>query len=118
MDFKELLYGVFDGLIQIYQDINIGGEDVDYFLPEWNIVIFIGDMNNSYSANEVRRKIIKDRILEYGGDDYHVEFIHVMKGNELQTIQQILKISTHEMYWWPLGHIDHSEWVSTLGGKE
>ena len=115
MEFKELLYGVFDGLIQIYQDINIGGEDVDYFLPEWNVVIFIGNMNNSYPVNEAKRKIIKEKILEYGGDDYHVEFLYVINGNELQTIQQILKIATFESYWWPLGHMDHSEWISNLG---
>ena len=110
MEFNLLLKGIFDGLIQIYSNIQIGGVDVDFFLPEWNIVIF------RFEKPSLRElDLIRGKILEYGGDDFPVVFLIVLQGNQLKIINSILRIASCELYWCPNGHQDHREWVNCLG---
>ena len=112
MDFNRLLTGVFDGLIQVYQEIWIGPVRVDFFLPEWNVVI----LHHKYSTSaKNEEQIIRKKIIEYGGDDFPVVFFYVIKGNELEIINSILRIASMDLYWCPNGHVDHREWVRELG---
>jgi hypothetical protein len=113
MKFDHLLKRVFDGLLQIYSNVEIGGVKVDYFLPEWNVVIF---RSGKPSLQEL--DLIREKILEYGGDDFPVVFMHVIPGNQLQIINSIMIIASCDLYWCPTGYQDHSEWVSILGGVE
>ena len=110
MEFKLLLNGVFDGLIQIYSNVSIGGVEVDFFLPEWNIVII--DVDRLSQNNQ---ELIRNKILEYGGDDYPVAFFYIGADNDLNVINSILRIASCDLYWCPNGYVDHREWISVLG---
>ena len=113
MDFRRLLTGVFDGLIQVFPDVWIGPVCVDFFLPEWNIVIL-----QSRHATSMNEELIRNKILEFGGDDFPVVFFYINRGMKLKIINSILRIASMDLYWCPNGHEDHSEWVQCLGFKE
>lgn len=112
MEFSQTLNRVFDGLLQVYPNVEIGGVNVDFFLPEWNIVILRFEKPSLKELDSIRGKII-----EYGGDDFPVVFLYVMPGNQLKTINSILRIASCDLYWCPDGHQNHSGWVSVLGEK-
>ena len=109
MNFYRLLTGVFKGLIQVYPNIQIGSVHVDFFLPEWNIVLL--SLEKQTLRNE---ELIREKILEFGGDDFPVVVFYINSGNELKTINSILRIASMDLYWCPDGHVDHSEWVECL----
>jgi hypothetical protein len=115
MEFGQLLKGVFDGLLQIYPDTTIGGVKVDFFLPEWNIVILRYE-----KPCQTELDLIRGKIMEYSSDndDFPVVFLHVLPGNQLEIVNSILRIASCDLYWCPNGHEDHSERVASLGGLE
>jgi hypothetical protein len=117
MEFGQLLSGVFNGLLQIYPDMKIGGVKVDFFLPEWNIVVL---QYETPSLTEL--ELIREKIVESSSDDVDVEFpvvfFQVLPENHLETINSILRIASCDLYWCPNGHEDHSEWVSKLNSKK
>ena len=114
MDFNLLIRGVFDGLIQIYKDVVIGLVHVDYFLPEWNIVIY----QDNRPIPLRYKNIIKNKIVETHGDDFPVVFMRVIPGKELHVINSILRIASHDLYWYPGGYVDHGDWIDGLGDKQ
>jgi hypothetical protein len=113
MEFGQLLRGVFDGLLQIYPDATIGGVKVDFFLPEWNIVIFQYE-----TPSRTELKLIREKIMEYSSDnddfEFPVVFLHVLPENQLEIINSILRIASCDLYWCPDGHEDQSERVAFL----